>query len=228
MDSNTMHYIFLFSFFLVLLFPQSFSQNKKIKRYLFENAYIEKTSTVISPAMESTTTEKIYITEWGNKEAHYKNEIRNIKMMNKKEESKSVSIVDGNWLINYDPDKKKGTKMKNPFYDKFAGKSEKELKDFSKNLSDAFGIDVKKVGTEKILGKTCDVMEGKTDLGGIKSKSKMWVYKSFPLKTDTEAMGTKTSEVAKVFKEDFSPDGKFFIVPKNIKLTELKIPTKNK
>ena len=41
-------------------------------------------------------------------------------------------------------------------------------------------------------------------------------------------MGTKTSEVAKVFKEDFSPDGKFFIVPKNIKLTELKIPTKNK
>jgi outer membrane lipoprotein-sorting protein len=145
-------------------------------------------------------------------------------MINKKEESKSVSIFDGKWLINFDPDKKTGTKMANPFYDKFAGKSEKELKDFSKNVADAFGTDVKKIGTGEVLGKTCDIFESNTNLGGVKVKSKMWIYKNFIMKLDGEGMGTKTKEEVTVYKEGATPDAKLLTVPAGVKLTEVKIP----
>ena len=221
-------------FFILLFFTQVLSefsfqisaQDKKIRRYLFENAYVEKTTTVINQAFESVTKEKIYVAAWGNREAHYKDESRNIKMINKKEESKSVSIMDGKWLINYDPDKKTGTKMANPFYDKFAGKSEKELQDFSKNISDAFGTNIKKTGTGEVAGKTCDIYEGTTDLGGIKSKSKMWIYKNFIMKQEGEGMGTKTIEVVTVYKEGAAPDSKLLTIPSNIKITEFKMPLK--
>jgi outer membrane lipoprotein-sorting protein len=222
MNKKTVCFAVLFLF--LFLFPQTFSQGKKIKRYLFENAYVEKTTTVVNQAVETTTTEKIYIAESGNKEAHFKNEINNIKMMNKKEESKSVSIFNGKWLINYDPDKKTGTKMENPFYDKFAGKSEKELKEFGKNMADALGTDVKKVGTGEILGKTCDIYESNTNMGGLKVKSKMWIYKNFVMKMESEGMGTKTSETVTVYKEGAKPDAKLLTVPANVTITEVKMP----
>ena len=211
-------------FFFLLIFSQTFSQNKKIKRYLFENAYVEKTTTVINQAVETSSIEKIYIAESGNKEAHFKNDKTNIKMMNKKEESKSVSIFDGKWLITYDPDKKTGTKMENPFYDTFAGKSEKELKEFGKNMADALGTDVKKVGTGEILGKTCEIYESNTNMGGLKVKSKMWIYKNFVMKLESEGMGTKTTETVTVYKEGAKPDAKLLTVPANITITEVKMP----
>jgi outer membrane lipoprotein-sorting protein len=221
---NSKHFYFAFIFLFLFLFPQTLSQDKKIKRYLFENAYVEKTTTTISQAMESTTTEKIYIAESGHKEAHFKNEKTNIKAINTKQESKSVGLLDGKWMINYDPDKKTGTKMANPFYDKFAGKSEKELKEFSKNIGDAFGTDIKKVGTGDVLGKTCEIYEGNTNLGGLKVKSKMWIYKNFVMKMESEGMGTKTTEFVTVYKEGAKPDAKLLTVPANIKITELKMP----
>ena len=104
------------SLLIVLLLPLFiYSQDKNLKRYEFENGYAEKITKVVSSALESETIEKIYISEWGLKEVHIKHEKRNIKMINKIDESNTVSILDGKWMINYNPDTKEGTKMENPF-----------------------------------------------------------------------------------------------------------------
>jgi len=88
---------------MLLIFTSSLILAQEVKRYEFESAYVEKTSTTISTGVEVTKTEKIYITDSGKKEAHYITEKRNISMMGKDqvEESKSVSILEGEWMINY-------------------------------------------------------------------------------------------------------------------------------
>jgi len=85
------------SILLVILLAGTPTYSQDMKRYEFESAYAEKTSTTNSTGVEVTKTEKIYIAEFGKKEAHYISEKRNISLMgnNQVKESKSVSIIEG-------------------------------------------------------------------------------------------------------------------------------------
>lgn len=209
-------------FFLIT--ASAYSQD--IKRYEFETGYAEKTSTTVSTGIESTKNVKIYITQFGKKEAHYITEKRNISLMGSKkvEESKSVTIIDGEWIITYDPDKKTGTKMKNPMYDSFKGKSEEEMKKFAEQMGDAMNTEVKEKGTEVILGKTCKVSEGVSNMMGMKTTTKMWMYKNFMMKMQTEGMGSKVNETTTKFEEGAKVDPNKLKIPSEVKITEMQMP----
>lgn len=207
--------VLLLSFFI-------YPQDKNLKRYQFENGYAEKTTKVISSALESETLEKIYITEWGLKEVHIKHEKRNIKMIKKIEESNSVSIMDGKWLINYNPDTKEGTKMENPFYDKMSSLDQSSLQNFGEQMKGAFNTKTTELPNENFLGVDCKVTEAVSEIAGMKTTTKMWLYKNFVMKLQSDGMGTSTSEAVTVFKEGDKPEASVFTVPTDVKITEAK------
>ena len=97
-------------FFILIIVPFTSAQEKE---YEFESAYVKKITTTSGSNIEVVTTEEIYISDYGRKSVSYKNEKRKIKSVNKTEESNSVEIINGEWIINYNPDTKEGTKRKN-------------------------------------------------------------------------------------------------------------------
>jgi len=213
-------YLFLLIFLLLPLFI--YSQDKNLKRYDFENAYAEKITKVVSSAFESETVEKIYIAEWGLKEVHIKLEKRNIKMINKIDESNSVSIMDGKWMINYNPDTKKGTKMENPFYDKMSSLDQSTLQKFGEQMKGALNTTTTELPNENILGVDCKVTEAVSEIAGMKTTVKMWLYKNFGMKLQSDGMGTSTSEAVTVFKEGEKSGAEVFTVPPDVEITEAK------
>lgn len=211
------------SLLIVLLLPLFiYSQDKNLKRYEFENGYAEKITKVVSSALESETIEKIYISEWGLKEVHIKHEKRNIKMINKIDESNSVSLLDGKWMINYNPDTKEGTKMENPFYDKMSSLDQSTLQNFGEQMKGAFNTTTTELPNENILGFDCKVTEAVSEIAGMKTTVKMWLFKNFGLKLQSDGMGTSTSETVTVFKEGEKPIESVFTVPTDVKITEAK------
>ena len=53
-----------------------------------------------------------------------------------------------------------------------------------------------------------------TTSGEISANAKLWVYKGLPMKTETEAMGMKVTNVVTEFKEDAMVLPQVFDVPK--------------
>jgi hypothetical protein len=90
------------------------------------------------------------------------------------------------------------------------------------NLSEelAKDMELKKLGTEDFLGKTCDKMS--IDYKKMAMKGTFLVYKGVALKSETEFAGMKVNLIAEKFEENAAiPAGKFD-VPADFTITELK------
>ncbi|HSP87424.1 MAG TPA: hypothetical protein VLN45_04780 [Ignavibacteriaceae bacterium] len=213
----------LLKLLVFVLFIVSFSfLEAQTKLYEFESAYVKKTTTTSGSSVEVVTTEETFISEYGNKSVSYKNEKRNIKMLKKTEESNSVHIMDGEWIITYDPKTKQGTKMKNVLADKFKNMSDKDAEKMTKGMKDALNTETKDLGTENFLGKKCKVTSATSNIAGMKTTAKIWTYKNFLMKSESESFGNKIKEQVTVFKEGEKIDKNKFVVPKDVKIKEVK------
>jgi|SRR5690554_1825022 len=201
-------------FFILIIVPFTSAQEKE---YEFESAYVKKITTTSGSNIEVVTTEEIYISDYGRKSVSYKNEKRKIKSVNKTEESNSVEIINGEWIINYNPDTKEGTKRKN-LSAKFKEISDKEAEQIEKGMKEALNTDTKESGQEIVAGKKCKVVSTTSEIAGIKTKVKKWVYKNFIMKSESESLGNKVKEEVTVFKEGEKTDENKFNVPKDLKL----------
>jgi hypothetical protein len=203
--------------FIVLLFAVNiFSQNTN--RYGFNSAYVEKTSKTSTAGTEVTTQEKIYIL--GNKEARYITETTNLSMMGQDHSNitKKVIITDPEWIRSYNPETREGTKMKNNFTDKFSGMSEDEMKQMAEQMGDALDTEVTEAGTGTVANKECKITIAETDLMGMKTTSKIWSYKNFQMKTESNTSGTTVNEVVTKFEEDAKIDPDKLIVPSDVNM----------
>ncbi len=207
----------------ILFFISSFSfLSAQDKLYEFESAYVKKITTTSGSSVDVVTTEEIFITDHGKRSASYKNEKRNIKALKKTEETNSVHIIDGGWIITYDPKTKEGTKMKNVFADKFKNMSDKDAKNMTKGMKDALNAETKDLGTETVAGKKCSVTSTTSNIAGLKSTSKIWLYKNFLMKSESESFGNKIKEEVTVFKEGEKIDNNKFNIPDDVKIKEVK------
>jgi hypothetical protein len=203
---------------VVLFCTINFAQNGN--RYSFNSAYVEKTSKTSMSGIEIESTEKIYIS--GNKQVIYKTEKQNITMANIVTEKKSVSILDGNWIITYDPETKKGTKMKFDAANDFSNMSEEDMKKFAEQMGEATKTETKDIGTKDIAGKTCKGTEATTNMMGMKTKTTMWQYGNFIMQSVSEGSGTIIKEGVTKFEEGITVDPKVFLVPEDVEITEPK------
>ncbi len=168
-----------------------------MKRYGVKQACIEYT---VSGDMQSGT-EVLYFDNWGAREAKYEMKTTNAGPM-KMEENK-VAFLEGAMMYNVNLKDNTGTKMENPMLKGFEGQDMTEVGE--KMLKQMGG---KKIGSERFLGKQCDIWEIK------RMGTKSWVWQGVTLKTESNMMGMNINIVATKISENF--DKSKLQRPKNI------------
>lgn len=138
--------------------------------------------------------------------------------------TKKVIITDPDWIISYDPETREGTKLKNTFTDKFSGMSEDDMKKMAEQMGDALKTDVKEGGTETVAGKECKITIAETDLMGMKTTSKIWSYKNYQMKAESNTSGNTVNEIVTKFEEEAKIDPEKLKVPTDVSIKVVKSP----
>lgn len=168
-----------------------------VKKYGFKSAIAKFATEVMGQAVEST----IYIDEYGAKECQKaKVEVPGMGTM----ESGVISKEGKTWNVNYTMKQVQEVEINPGDQPNFLDLNEETRKKFK----------IEEVGQEKVLDYDCTVYTLVTTSGEISANAKLWVYKGLPMKTETEAMGMKVTNVVTEFKEDAMVLPQVFDVPK--------------
>ena len=184
---------------LLMLVAVGLSAQEKapVKKYGFKSAIAKFATEVMGQAVEST----IYIDEYGAKECQKaKVEVPGMGTM----ESGVISKEGKTWNVNYTMKQVQEVAINPGDQPNFLDLNEKKKKKFK----------IEEVGQEKVLDYDCTVYTLVTTSGEISANAKLWVYKGLPMKTETEAMGMKVTNVVTEFKEDAMVLPQVFDVPK--------------
>lgn len=186
------------------------SASAQVKVYKVKSGYI-------SYSLGGTTsgTHKIWWDNYGDWKREEKNITTVTKMLGMKNETTehTVVITKGKLVWTADLEKNTGTKAINPMYDMMQAQmgdmSEAEQEDMAMGVLG--GLGGQKEGTETINGYECDVIKA---MG-----TKVWNYKNITLKTESNIMGIKSSEVVNEFTPDASVSASKFEPLSNINYT---------
>lgn len=184
---------------LLMLVAVGLSAQEKapVKKYGFKSAIAKFATEVMGQAVEST----IYIDEYGAKECQKaKVEVPGMGTM----ESGVISKEGKTWNVNYTMKQVQEVAINPGDQPNFLDLNEETRKKFK----------LEEVGQEKVLDYDCTVYTLVTTSGEISANAKLWVYKGLPMKTETEAMGMKVTNVVTEFKEDAMVLPQVFDVPK--------------
>lgn len=179
------------------------SDKSSFKKYPFKSAIVEYTI-----SGNSTGTKTTYIADYGYKQAEL-SEITTKIMGFKSTEKKDVITV-GSIINNIDHQTKEVSKVNNPFAEKYAKNIGEDYIKTGEEVLMSLGFEKK--GTETILGKKCTVWKGMNTI---------WAWKGLVLKSETNIMGMKISEVATSIKTDVKVPSSRFEIPLGYNVTEL-------
>ncbi|MBC8383836.1 MAG: hypothetical protein H8E22_08570 [Candidatus Cloacimonetes bacterium] len=175
--------------------------------------YAIKSGHVLYELTGNITGEKeVWFDDYGMKYYEEENSTSTIKMfgITNTEKEHTIMIMDGETIYDIDMLTKTGSKGTLPSMEQLQDMAENmtkaEQKQFADDIMNSFGG--KHLGTEKFLGKTCEVME----IMGMKS----WIYNGLTLKSEVEVMGIVTNETATSFKENIKVPASRFDPPKGI------------
>jgi hypothetical protein len=211
-----MKFPFLVLLSFVVLLPSS-SDGKE--RYDFEKARVVIRKTVKNASMESITTDTVYIDRFGEREARHSHEVQTVRMLKSTQESRSFSIADGPWITSYDPVTRKGVKMKNPFAETIGKASDDKKKEFARGMSDAFKATTVTLEPETVAGRTCDVTETTTGPQGMETRTKVWTWKGFVMKSVSTGMGSDITEEVLSMEEGENIPADWLIIPDDVELS---------
>ncbi len=172
------------------------AQNQPVKTYQIKSGYVK-----YKMGGNAQGTHEIWWDNYGDWKREEKNITTTTKMLGIKSETKEHTVVisKGKLIWTADLEKNTGTKAINPMYDmvqaQMGDMSDQEQEDLGLGILSGLGGQ-KEVGKEKVMGYECDVIK----VMGVTS----WTYKNVPLKTETNMMGSKSSEVA----TDFDPNAR--------------------
>lgn len=156
----------------------------------------------------------LYFDQYGNRQVRYQHSTQKVNMMGIKNEETSHTInhILGDSLFTVDVTKRTGTSMMNPASDFYNGMSEEEAEKFAEQLAKDMKADVKYLGTDKYLGKICEVYDTKmyTEEGNLMAHSRIWMRKGLTYKSESRAMGVDVFQEALVVKENASVSARRF------------------
>ena len=176
------------------------------KRYEFKSGKVTYQTT---GSMQGTET--MYFDNYGMLEV--KNTKATLEMMGIKQVTDTKVIMDGKWIYTLDNNSGDANKMENPLYSMFpdGGDLEKVGEEMMTNMGG------KKIGTETLLGKKCDIWEIK------KLMSKIWVWKSIPIKSEINMMGMNITSIAISVEVDIPVSPNEFKIPEGVEFKEMNI-----
>lgn len=180
-------------------------------------------TTTDNKMMKMNQIDTLYFDQYGNRQVRYVHSTQKINMMGIKNEETSYSIshIIGDSLFSADPVKRTGTAMKNPASEFYNGMSEQEAEKFAEDLANGMNAKVEFKGTDKFLGKVCEVYETKmyTEDGKLMAHSRVWMRKGLVYKSESRAMGVDVIQEAIFVDENTSVSANRFKKLKGISYT---------
>lgn len=174
------------------------------KRYQFKSGKVVYQSTG-----SMTGTETMYFDNYGMLETKITKVT--MEMMGIKQETDNTVIMNDKWVYSIDNKTNTANKLENPMYSMFPDRIS----------GDEVGLEMmkkmggQKVGTETINGKDCDVWEIK------KMMSKIWIWKTIPVKTVVNMMGMNITQIATSIETDITVMPNMFNIPTGIQIQEM-------
>jgi hypothetical protein len=148
----------------------------------------------------------LYFDDYGLKSAMYTDAVE------RGEKRKGWVLTSGDYQYMWDPERSsEGMKLKNPIIDWINSASEGDLESFSESMYAKMGM--QRSGSETLLGKECKVMKGKM--------GKALVWNGILMLLDMKMMGYNSHQEAIDIKINLPVDSKYFIIPKDIKFSEM-------
>jgi outer membrane lipoprotein-sorting protein len=196
---------------------------KDFKRFDFESAYAKKITTTKMTGVDIETIQEIYISGSGSIMATYQTEKKNITMANIVEENKSVTIVDGDWSITYDPETRTGTKIKIDLADKFSGMSNEDMLKMAEQMKESTGTETEDIGTKVIAGQTCTGTRATTNLMGMKTVSEIWMFGNLVMESNSTGIANVEEKIIE-FVLGANYDKTRLQVPSDVEITKVKSP----
>ena len=174
------------------------------KRYQFKSGKVVYESTG-----SMTGTETMYFDNYGMDEVKITNVVMD--MMGIKQETNTKVIMKDDWVYSIDTKTNSANKIKNPMYTMFPnGISGDDVGvEMMKNMGG------KKVGSETINGRDCDIWEI------AKLMSKIWIWQTIPIKTEVNMMGMNITQTATSVETDISVMPTMFEIPSGTKIQEM-------
>lgn len=147
-----------------------------------------------------------YIDDYGLKTAVYS------EITSDGESTKGWVVSKGEYQYIWDPARPaQGMKMKNPLMTGIRQSSAEEIEDLNLKTYEKMGI--KKTGTEKFLGRECDLLQG--------TMGKVLIWNGVLMLLDLKMGEFVSHQEATSVKTDIAVDPKYFIIPKNIIFQEM-------
>jgi len=185
----------------VMMVLYSTTVGQDFKRYQFKSGKV-----VYNMTGMQTGTETLYFDDYGRKEVHFNEST--IKMMGIEQKSNTQTILEGKFIYTINKDNNTAQKMENPLYEMFS--DEDDVKKIGEDIMKKMGG--KKVGTETLNGKECEVWEV-PKMGG-----KIWVWNSISIKTEVNMMGMTITQEAKSIETDITVSSDLFKIPEGIEI----------
>lgn len=168
-------------FTLLVLSLALITNAQKFRKYPFKTGKVEYELTG-----NTTGKQTLYWAEYGYKEVTI--EETKTKMFGQTTIENSTTLFIGDNQYTWNDQDERVFKMSNPIAQTWEenGYDEEDLEEFSLETMKSLGFE--KIGTEKILGKKCDVYKG---------MGKIWVWEGLPIKTTVKILGTTSNIEAK-------------------------------
>jgi hypothetical protein len=186
--------------FLILL-PKLIGQEATLKPYGIKSGIIEY---VYSGDKVGKGT--LYFDDYGIKSAMLTDAVE------RGEKRKGWVVTSGDYQYIWDPDKTaEGLKVKNPIITWIESNSNGDIESFSESMYTQMGFT--KGANETFLGKECKVMKG--DMG------KVLIWNGILMLMDMKIMSTGSHQEVTKIQTNVPVDAKHFVIPKNIKFSEM-------
>lgn len=181
--------------------PETSTKLTKTGKYAIKSGIVEYKTQIMGMEVKQTLT----FDDYG------KLDVQEVEMEMMGVKVHTLSLSRDGFFYNIDMVQKTGTKMpgvNNANID-FQNLSEKMVKD----------MNLKKLGTEEFLGKTCDKMS--IDYKAMSMTGTFLVYKGVPLMSDTDMGSMKMKLVAEKFIENPNVPASKFEIPADVTITEI-------
>ena len=187
--------------YLLFILPKLSGQEVTLKPYGLKSGIIE-----YSYSGDRIGKGTLYFDDYGMKSAMFSDAVQD------GEKQKGWVVTFGDYQYMWDPDDpNEGMKLKNPIITWIAESSKGDVESFSESMYSKMGF--KRAPDETFLGKPCKAMKG--DMG------KVLTWNGILMLLDMKVMGTVSHQEATKIQANVPVDAKYFVIPKNIKFSEM-------
>ena len=187
-----------------------FAGTDQYKKYGVESGKIDYKITGSGNIMGVTTKtvgkKRVLFDAYGARELNEENQVQKTVIGGnaKVDKSHKLTYMKGAMIYTVDLKAKRIMRMQNPGFAMMSAMGGKDVKQTGEAMMKKMGG--KKIGTDKVLGYTCDVWE-------IMGSVKQCMYQGIPLKVESNVMGLKNVEVATKAEFDISLSNDDFELP---------------